>query len=316
MVARKTPQEFKKEFYEIVKDEYTLLTDYELSNKKVKVRHNTCGNVIMITPNSFLRGNRCRYCNGNLSKLKTNSDFINEVYNLVKDEYVFLENYINRKTPIKVKHNVCDRIYKVEPCNFLSGSRCIECYYESLRLNNSEFYNIVADNLGDKYEILSDYKGMYTPVELKHKLCGTFFYARPSDIKWKQSGCPFCKLSKGEHFIETFFKENDINYESQKTFDDLRDINKLSYDFYLPSYNILIEFQGIQHYMPKTFGGITKEEALNNYNKQIKHDKLKDDYAKSHDFKLLTPNYKLKNKKEIYNYLYNKLNIRSKAENP
>lgn len=62
-----------------------------------------------------------------MTKRKTNEEFKQEVYNLVKDEYTFLENYVNSKAKIKVKHNKCGNIYEVQPSNFLKGTRCPYC---------------------------------------------------------------------------------------------------------------------------------------------------------------------------------------------
>lgn len=62
---------------------------------------------------------------------------------------------------------------------------------------------------------------------------------------------------------------------------------KLSYDFYLPKYNLLIEYQGRQHYAPiELFGG---EEGLKI---RRKYDNKKRAYAKSHSIDLLEISYK------------------------
>ncbi len=42
----------------------------------------------------------------------------------------------------------------------------------------------------------------------------------------------------------------------------------MPFDFYLPEYNILIEYDGEQHTRPKTFGGISKEKAIEKFKKQ------------------------------------------------
>ena len=39
-------------------------------------------------------------------------------------------------------------------------------------------------------------------------------------------------------------------FESQKRFKDCKDKRQLPFDFYLPSYNVCIEYQGEQHYRP------------------------------------------------------------------
>lgn len=57
-------------------------------------------------------------------------------------------------------------------------------------------------------------------------------------------------ISLGEEKINKILIENNINFESQKTFPDLYGKNKHPYffDFYLSDYNILIEYDGIQHF--------------------------------------------------------------------
>jgi hypothetical protein len=57
----------------------------------------------------------------------------------------------------------------------------------------------------------------------------------------------FSTLSFGELVIYTFLLENDICFTHQKTFENLRNINKLPFDFYLEDFNLLIEYNGIQH---------------------------------------------------------------------
>lgn len=97
-----------------------------------------------------------------------------------------------------------------------------------------------------------------------------------------------CLKSKGELAIKNFFVANDINYERNKTFDELRGTGngKLSYDFYLPAYNLLIEFQGIQHYqITERFGG--EEQFV----KQVEHDKRKREFAFQNGIRLLEINY-------------------------
>lgn len=62
-----------------------------------------------------------------MAKRKTNEEFVLEVFDLVRNEYEFLEEYTGAKTKIKCKHNKCNHIWGVTPSNFLSGKRCPEC---------------------------------------------------------------------------------------------------------------------------------------------------------------------------------------------
>lgn len=304
-MRRKTNEEFLEEVYHLVKEEYTVLTEYELSSKKLLMRHNVCGKEYQVRPNLFLKGGRCPYCHGNNAKHKTTEQYKKEVYDLVGDEYSVLEDYINRATPILMKHNKCGREYKVSPGNFLYRSRCIECYYDSIRLTIDEITDSIKEHLGVSYSLVSEYTGASNKVELLHKDCNKKFKVRYTDIIQRHSGCPYCKKSRGEEYIESYLIEKGIKYVEQKKFDELTNIFQLSYDFYLPEYNILIEYQGKQHFEPITFGGITLELAEERFKKQKHNDKLKKEFAIDKGYILWEPNYKIDTYPKLKKYMDN-----------
>lgn len=59
---KRTHEEFVNELYSLVGNEYTILNKYINSKTKVLLRHEKCGNEYLVTPPSFLSGNRCPYC--------------------------------------------------------------------------------------------------------------------------------------------------------------------------------------------------------------------------------------------------------------
>lgn len=76
----------------------------------------------------------------------------------------------------------------------------------------------------------------------------------------------------------------------QKWFPDCRDINPLPFDFYLPNKNILIEFDGEQHFKEKHFfsrsGTLgTQFDSLTSYIQY--HDTIKTKYCKIHNIPLI-----------------------------
>lgn len=94
-------------------------------------------------------------------------------------------------------------------------------------------------------------------------------------------------VSKSEIKIAEFLKSKNIKFETQKTFDDCSDVRHLHFDFYLTDYNILIEYDGQQHFIPvEYFGG------ENSFNTLQSHDKIKNEYCISHHITLLRYNYK------------------------
>jgi very-short-patch-repair endonuclease len=82
--------------------------------------------------------------------------------------------------------------------------------------------------------------------------------------------------------VETYLKRKNINYTWQKKFDDCKNINKLPFDFFLPDYNTIVEFDGVQHFEPvKKFGG---EE---HFKRIKKHDEIKNNYCKDNNINLI-----------------------------
>lgn len=91
-----------------------------------------------------------------------------------------------------------------------------------------------------------------------------------------------CIVSIGEANIQRVLQENNILFEKQKTFSDFitESGGYPRYDFYLPEYNRLIEFDGQQHYKEILyFQTILNERQI----KDIKKNK----YAKSHNIDLV-----------------------------
>ena len=291
----KPDTQFKQEVYNLVGNEYTFLDAYVNATTKLRVKHNKCGKIYSVLPSNFIRGSRCPSCFG--THRKTNTQFNHEVYDLVGDEYTFLDPYINTMTKIRVKHNKCGHIYEVRPRNFLKGRRCPYCN-GNVKKTEAEFNHEVYDLVGGEYIFLDTYVNNYTKLKVKHIKCGNVYEVRPTDFISHQTRCPLCNSSKGETIITKILDTLNITYESQKTFPDLRDTQLLSYDFYIPSQSILIEYQGQQHYEPvDCFGGNDKFVV------QQKHDKMKSDYAKDHGYHLIAVPYTYDTFSKIKKYL-------------
>lgn len=98
--------------------------------------------------------------------------------------------------------------------------------------------------------------------------------------------CGCFSQSKGELIIEQKLNNLNIKFEKQKKFSDCRDKNSLPFDFFVPSHNMCIEFDGEQHYRPvEYFGGNDAFSVLK------MHDEIKDEYCKNHGIKLVRISY-------------------------
>lgn len=112
-----------------------------------------------------------------------------------------------------------------------------------------------------------------------------------------------CIKSTGELKLIQIFQNLNINFITQKVFEDCRNILPLKFDFYLPELNTIVEYNGKQHYKPiKIFGGQER------YIKQVNNDNIKKEYCKNNNIKFIEiPYYDYYILNEIY--IKNKLNI-------
>ena len=117
--------------------------------------------------------------------------------------------------------------------------------------------------------------------------CGNICYVLPGSLKTGVTqSCGCLGNSIGENNIEQLLKNNNIQYEKEKTFEDciFVDTNKKGrYDFYLINENRLIEFDGRQHFSPEENGWNT----LETFQIRKEHDKIKNKWAKEHNIPLV-----------------------------
>lgn len=297
---KKSHENFLKEVKLKVGEEYSILDKYINANTKIKIRHNICNHEWEATPHSFLRGSRCPKCNGGIKS--NHKDFLEKVYNLYNEEYLILGEYKNASTKLKVRHNKCECKFEWEitPNNLLRGYGCPKCANNVLKTTEKfqqEIYSLVKD----EYSLLDDYINAFTKVKIKHNICLSTYFVTPHDFLCGNR-CPICKEFKGEKNIRKFLILNKIDFISQKKFEDLLGVGNgnLSYDFYLPQYNLLIEYQGEQHYKPVDFHGFKENEAVEQFKKQQIHDQCKREYAKNNNINLLEiPYWDFNNIEEI-----------------
>ena len=116
------------------------------------------------------------------------------------------------------------------------------------------------------------------------------FYNLTLDIEFETYVCRAAegvvtgeKTSKGEEKLRYLFRCLSINFETQKSFEDLVSPKgrKLLFDFYLPDFNILVEYDGIQHY--KNTWGLHEEDWVY----YCECDKIKNQYCQDNNIILI-----------------------------
>jgi len=99
--------------------------------------------------------------------------------------------------------------------------------------------------------------------------------------------------SKEEKIIEDWLKKKGFRYEKEKTFESCRNKqgNLLNFDFWIPYKNLIVEYDGIYHFLP-IFG----EEELR---KRKEYDQVKNQFCKINNIDLIRINYKQNLLKEL-----------------
>nr|DAX15726.1 MAG TPA: restriction enzyme [Caudoviricetes sp.] len=179
---------------------------------------------------------------------------------------------------------------------------CLLCSIERKRIPE----NVFLDKLKNKFGDTVDYsKVIYvngsTPITLICPIHGEFS-ALPYELLRKRRrliACTKCCGSTSEEIIKQFLVLNKIEYIRQYRLPMFKTRGlKLRYDFYLPKLNLLIEFDGIQHFVPiEAWGGLEYFKTVQT------RDELKNKFAKIYDIPLLRISYK--NKDNIEKLLIN-----------
>ena len=287
MSRKKTPEEYIKE----CKDKGLDLPIEDYIKASIKIKHKCKqGHIYTQRPNRHLYGQGCPICGG--TKRKTSKEY----YDLCKEKGLDLpiEDYVNAK--IAIKHKCKQRhIYKQIPCAHIGQRQGCPICNGGVKLTSNQYYSLCKEK---GYDLpIEDYVNSTTKI--KHKCNNGHIYVQQPNSHLQGRGCPICNESHGEKFIRNYLNNNNIKYIPQKKFHDLKDKTYLSYDFYLPDYNTLIEYQGQQHFQSVSFNS----KDYSDLDKQKCHDRIKQRFAKENGYKLLSPTYKTNTQEKINKYL-------------
>ena len=296
---RLTQEECLKRFKEIHGDKYDYSkVVFNNVDEKVCIICKEHGEFWQTPYKHINRKQGCPYCSKNVKFTK--EKFIEESLKTHTIKYDYSKvNYINAQEYVEI---IC-----LEHGSFWQkanahrrGADCPMCV-GGAKDTIETFIKKAKEIHGNEYDYSRvNYKNSNIKVEIGCPKHGYFFVKPGRHLQQLLGGCPKCKESNGEKSIRIWLEKNNFkageDYIQEYRFGECKDKLPLPFDFYLPKKNILIEFQGKQHYKPyEVFGG---EEV---FTKTKKHDKIKKDFCKNNNYKLLEiPFYK---KKKIYDIL-------------
>ena len=266
----------------------------------------------LVTPNNFLRGRECPKCK---KKFKLTKEYFEKKSVIIHgNKYDYSESKINGvDKKIKI---ICPEHgeFWQTPYKHLLGQGCPKCgnIEKGLkrRKNFSELkkqFNEVHDNKYDYSE--SEYFGTDVKIKIICPEHGEFWQTPYSHLSG--CGCPKCNESKLEKEIRKTLNDNSIKFEYRER--NLKWLEGLELDFYLPDYNIAIECQGWQHFKPVDFAGKGEEWSRQEFAEISRRDAKKLKLCNENNVKLLYysnlgikyPYYVFENKIELLKEIKN-----------
>ena len=233
------------------------------------------------TPHNHLNGSGCPKC-WIKHKLSCKEEFIEKAKRVHGDKYDYSKvEYVNTATKVCI---ICPEHgeFWQTPNSHLNGSGCKKCANILKRQMNSKNLNTFLNDAflihGNKYDYSKvNYINNKTPIciicnkEDKYKNIHGEFWQTPNH-HLRGQGCPICKNLRQEDYIFNFLIKNGFNnIERQYAPSFLKEKNgQQTLDFYLPDYNIAIEYQGEQHFLKDNFFKNLEKNLIRDEKKYLK----------------------------------------------
>jgi hypothetical protein len=270
-----------------------------------------------IIANNHLQGRGCQKCGRKnqlaaalKKRLTASRTFISRATKVHGSKYDYSRvRYKDSKTPVRI---VCPSAshgeFRQAPHNHLLGKGCPSCGSMALAIRTLQkrkeiFLRHAQKVHGTKYDYSQVvFKNTNHKVTVICPIHGEFMVRPTHHTATPYSGCPICIESLGEKAIRRVLKRWRVAFESEKRFSDCRDKRPLAFDFWLPSLNVLIEYDGKQH-----FDGDHYLSTLSDFASSQHRDRIKTAYARKKKIRLIRVKYSVR---DVEAYLVRKLGLK------
>lgn len=259
-------------------------------------------------PGNISSGRGCQKC----SRSGDINDFIKKAKDIHGDKYDYSQAcYLGTHSKLKI---ICPKHgeFWQEARKHTDGHGCPKCATEisaqKQRLTLEQYINKANEVHSNKYDYSKvNYVNNQQKVIIICPEHGEFEQRAGAHLCGQ--GCPKCKKSSiGEQTVEKFLIKNKIKYIAQYEIPISKEINKTEkayIDFYLPDYNLFIEYNGKQHYVPiEYFGGKIRFEVQKCRDNYIK------DYCSKNNINLLEIRYNDNIENVLSNQFLNEYDLR------
>jgi len=283
--GRNTTSNFIERSNDIHKGKYDYsLVEYKNSKLKVDIMCPDHG-IFKQRPNDHLSGLGCPVCANNIRF--TTEEFIEKSISIHGDKYDYsLVKYTNRNEKVNI---ICREHgeFKQLPSSHKRGNGCRECA-GNLKCTILDFIHKSREVHRDRYDYSkSVYSSALNKLIIICEEHGEFKQTPNKHITLSQ-GCPRCTKSKGINKICNILEDNNILFEIERKIPGCVSPKNRPYffDIYIESFDIYIEFDGVQHFRPVSlFGGES------GFVTRKKNDTIKDNFCHDNDISLFRISY-------------------------
>lgn len=227
---------------------------FNVCNDKITLVCKKCGSERIVILSNALKHNVCCSnirCKNEAKRLK----FEEQGRAKCGDQFDYSKAHTlgDRNVKLEIKCNRCGAEFLQKPRSHLQGKGCSVCgktlSIEKHTKGKEKFIKeAIALHGEDKFDYSRvNYVRAEKKVEIICRACNKSFMQTPHS-HLKGSGCPICNGSISEKEIAWFLLYNNIDFIKEYSIPNSK-YYRYRYDFYIPSMNLLVEYDGIQHYI-------------------------------------------------------------------
>lgn len=292
-----------------------VIGEYAGDASHIKCRCRRCNRIWSPIAHNIKRGSKCTVCSFQDMGLRKRASF-EDVQNKIwqaQPNINIIGDYHGTHKKVHCKCTVCGTEWEAMPSNLIRlNTGCPICkqkdLIQNLRWSQHEVDEMLRSRRPDVI-LKSNYNTFNDKMICYCAEHGVTYQQSLARLLEGHRGCQACqKKSNGEIRLRTFLDQIGISYEPQKSFEDCKHVKVLKFDFYLPEYNIAIEYDGEGHYKPIDFAGKGPLWAKEQFLLNQKRDAIKNNYCDNNNIMLIRiPYFEYDN---METYLINQLKSR------